>query len=168
MGLDKIPDLSRLDVGKYLPEDSPVAGNFNFNLPNGFIFKPTYIQAGVIVFLLFLLVLTFGSLRHRMNHWQLKGAIPGVAFGFILAILLEAILLVGGGSMLTKVLGWKSAPKPISVALDAGREKLTNVLGVTNEIKISEKQVSPEQVLLDMKNLSRSEYDSVLKLVCEE
>lgn len=144
-----------------------IQGKFNFNLPNGFTFQPTYIQAGLVVFLIFLLVLTLGSLRHRMNHWQMKGAIPGVAFGFLLAIIIEGILLVSGGTIITKTLGWRNPPKPVALALDQGKSKLTDVLGVS-EISNQTEEITPTQVISGIKDLSPSEYDSIVRLICEQ
>ncbi|OGM31681.1 hypothetical protein A2803_04600 [Candidatus Woesebacteria bacterium RIFCSPHIGHO2_01_FULL_44_21] len=106
----------------------------SFNLPGGLVFSPNYLQAGAIVLCLFLLILTFGMLQHRYNHWTIKGILPGVGLGFFLALLIEAILLVGGRTMFTELLGWKDAPKPISNALDASRSRLVDVLGITDTI----------------------------------
>lgn len=166
INLQNIPDLQ--DVDKTGKAASFLQGKFNFNLPNGFVFQPSYIQAALIVFLIFLLVLTLGSLRHRMNHWQMRGAIPGIMFGFTLALLIEGILLVTGGTIITKTLGWKNAPKPISVALDQGKAKLTDVLGTSSEIERHTENMSPEEVLQGISQLSPSEFDSIVKLVCEQ
>ena len=164
--LDKIPDLQNIDVKSFDISKTPAAGNFTFNLPYGFVFQPTYIQAGLIVFLIFLLILTLGSLRHRMAHWEFRGLFPGIAFGFVLALILEGIMLVGGGTLITKTLGWKNAPKPISVALDQGKEKLNEVLGEkTSQVQ---EELTPQEVLQGIKNLSPSEYDSIKRLICEE
>lgn len=144
-------------------------GNLSFNLPGGFVFQPSYLQAGLIIFLIFLLVLTLGQLRHRMNEWAINGLVPGLAFGFCLAILLEGIMLVTGGSLITKVLGWKDAPKPITNALDQGKGELLNVLGANDsQSSVSAtKELGPEGVIKEFNKLSPSEADSVTKLICE-
>ncbi len=118
-----------------------------FSLPGGFVFAPSYLQAGLIVFCLFLLILTFGMLQHRYNHWTIKGILPGVGLGFFLALLIEAVLLVGGRTMFTELLGWKDAPKPISNALDASRSRLVDVLGITDTVPESkaEGELSEEE-----------------------
>ena len=68
-------------------------------------------------------------------HWSFKGFVPSILFGFILALILEGFLLIGGRTLFTELLGWENAPKPVAVALDAGRTRLVNVLGVqTSEI----------------------------------
>lgn len=100
----------------------------NFNLPGGLVFSPNYLQAGAIVLCLFLLILTFGMLKHRYNHWTIKGILPGVAFGFFLALFIEAILLVSGRTILTELLGWKDPPKPVSNVLGASRESLQELI----------------------------------------
>lgn len=162
--MQNIPNLTVPE--KFLPFFEKASGNFTFNLPNGFVFQPTYIQAGLIVFLIFLLILTLGSLRHRMAHWEFRGLFPGIAFGFVLALILEGIMIVGGGTLITKTLGWKNAPKPISVVLDQGKEKLSDVLGTKSES--TQEELSPQQVLQGLKDMSPSEYDSVKRLICEE
>jgi len=42
-------------------------------------------------------------------------------FGFLLALILEGFLLIGGKTILTSVLGLENPPAPISIALDAGK-----------------------------------------------
>jgi len=92
-----------------------------------------YLQAGLIILLLFLLVITLASVRKHFVHWSLKGGMVGLFFGFLIALIIEGIFLVNGSSLLTSVFGWKSAPKPISTALDLGKEKLTDVLGISTQ-----------------------------------
>lgn len=100
----------------------------SFNLPGGFVFSPNYLQAGAIVLSLFLLILTFGMLRHRYTHWTIKGILPGVALGFFLALFVEAVLLVSGTTILIELLGWKNPPKPVSNVLGASRESLQELI----------------------------------------
>jgi len=144
-----------------LPQASEkVFETVSIDLPGGLVFQPSYLQAGVIVLLLFLLVLTLGSLRHRMNHWTIKGVFPGIAFGFLLAIILEGFLLVGGKTFLIGMLGWKEAPGPVTSVLDVGREKLVNVLGTEAQ--------SAEELVSAYEKLSDSEAESVRLFVCTE
>lgn len=102
-----------------------------FNLQNPVVF------AGSIIFLVFLLILTMAQLRRHYVNWSLKGGLFGIFFGFLLALILEGFLLISGKTFLTEALGWKNAPKPISVALDAGRGKLIQVLGIKDQIPVS-------------------------------
>jgi hypothetical protein len=122
-------------VNEYLGKFGGVVGEFA--LPRGYVFAPTYLQAGAIAILIFLLVLTLGQLRRRFVGWTVGGIMPGVAIGFSLAIILEGIFVVGGRTILTEVLGWEGAPKPIVNVLDAGRGKLVQVLGVSAEVPSS-------------------------------
>jgi len=46
-------------------------------------------------------------------------------------------LIIGGRTAITGILGWKNAPAPISIALDAGRNKLIQVLGIKDQIPSS-------------------------------
>lgn len=141
---------------------------FDINAPGGFVIQPTILQAGLIVFLIFLLILTLGSLRHRMNEWTLKGAMPGVSFGFALALIIEGLFLIGGRTLFTEIIGWKDAPKPISNVLDASREKLVDVLGTQSEVPQSQaRSASPEQVVLDYRSLTEKEAASIKELICK-
>lgn len=88
-------------------------------------------QAAAIVFLVFLLILTLAQVRRHFIDWSFKGAGFGIFFGFLLAIILEGFLLINGKTALIQFLGWKNAPKPVSVALEAGRTELLKVLGVS-------------------------------------
>ena len=130
---------------------------FDLNLGKFSIAVP-YVQAGLIILLLFLLIITLAQVRHHYLDWSFKGAGVGIFFGFILALILEGFLLVYGKTALTAVLGWKEAPKPLSIVLDAGRAKLTNVLGVStqnNDSKDALKQVQSlnPQELKKLKNI---------------
>lgn len=140
----------------------------NYNLPGGFIFSPNYLQAGAIVLCIFLLILTFGMLQHRYNHWTVKGVMPGVVFGFAVALVLEAVLLVGGRTIFTELLGWEDAPKPISNALDASRSHLVDVLGVTDPVPESKAYQKPSisKIMSDYKSLSDNEKENLQTLIC--
>ena len=111
-------------------------GRFDLNLGKFSISVP-YIQAIAVVFLIFLLIISLAQLRRHFVNWSIKGAIFGIFFGFLLALILEGFLIVGGRTALTGILGWKNAPAPISIALDAGRNKLIQVLGIKNQIPSS-------------------------------
>ena len=113
-----------------------LVGQFDFNLGN-ISFSISHIQAVAIVFLIFILILTLAQFRHHFVNWSVKGALFGIFFGFLLALILEGFLIIGGRTALTSVLGWKNAPAPISIALDAGRNKLIQVLGIKDQIPSS-------------------------------
>ncbi len=106
---------------------------FNLNLGK-FSFSPSYIQAGVVVVLLFILVLMLAQLRRHFVNWSFKGALFGLFFGFLLALILEGFLIIGGKTAITQVLGWKDAPKPIANLLEVGRDKLIQVLGAKTKL----------------------------------
>jgi len=140
----------------------------DFNLPGGFVFSPTYLQAGAIVLCIFLLILTFGMLQHRYNHWTIKGVMPGVAFGFTLALLIEAVLVIGGRTLFTEIIGWKDAPKPISNALEASRNQLVEVLGADASVPESkaDSPPNPDRVLQSYKNLKDEEQKTLQESIC--
>ncbi|MEK7497857.1 MAG: hypothetical protein AAB656_02975 [Patescibacteria group bacterium] len=97
--------------------------------------SPNYLMAGAILILLFLLIYMMAHMRHLFIKWSFKGAGMGVLVGFFLALVLEGFFIVGGSTMLTTLLGWKTAPKPLQNALDAGRSEMIKVLGVETECK---------------------------------
>lgn len=141
---------------------------FSIPLPGGFTFAPNYLQAVLMVVLIFLLIYTVGHLRHTYVDWSVKGIMPGLAFGFALTLILEGLFLIGGKTVFTEILGWKDAPKPISNVLDTGREKLVDVLGVRSEIP-SSNAATPETVetiMSSVGSLRRPEQERLKKLLC--
>lgn len=131
--------------------------------------EPTYWQAGAIVFLLFLLVLTLARLRYMYVHWSLgKSSISMIFWGFLLALVVEGFLIISGRTILTEIVGWENAPKPISTVLDAGRTKLVDVLGVTEEIPQSFASENPtyQSVVGHYEMLSGSEKETARFYIC--
>lgn len=141
---------------------------FDLNLPGGLTVSPNLIQAILLVVLLFLMIYMIGHLRHTYLDWSIKGILPGLSFGFILAIILEGMLLVGGKTILTETLGWKNAPKPISNALDAGRNGLSSVLGVSATVPTSDAKSAPtlQSVRNDIENLNKDDQSQLLQILC--
>jgi len=142
--------------------------SFNFKL-GGLYFAPTYIQAATIVFLLFILVLTLAQVRRHFMSWSIKGGLFGLFFGFLLALILEGFLLIGGRTAITELLGWKNPPKPVSVALDAGKDKLINVLGENTQIDLSkaESPVNSEAVIKIFESLNVDQANKVRQEICK-
>lgn len=145
-----------------------LSSSFQINLGD-YNFSTSYIQAGIIIVLLFLLVLSLASFRRHLLRWSFKGALFGLFFGFLLALIFEGFLIVGGRTALTEIAGWKNAPEPIQALLDAGRSKLVQVLGVTEEIPHSVAKEDPEveDVINIFQSLDPSESSKVRKLICE-
>lgn len=145
-----------------------LTSGFSFNV-GSLTISPAYWQAGAVIFLVFLLFLMFAQMRRHFLDWSVKGALFGIFFGFILALILEGFLIIGGRTALTEIIGWKNAPKPFSTALDLGREKLVNVLGVTDEISSTnaKEQKSADGVIQSFQTLSPSEAKQVKALICE-
>jgi hypothetical protein len=104
-------------------------------------------QVGAIVFLLFLLIITMASMRHHMLHWATKGAGFGIALGFVLALVLEGFLLLGGRTALTAVFAWKNAPEPVAQVLDSSRQKFMQVLG--EQTQVPEINAAPPRSTID-------------------
>jgi hypothetical protein len=141
----------------------------NINIPFGDLtFSPSLVQAGLIIFLLFLLVLTMAQFRRHLLGWSLKGGLFGLFFGFLLALIFEGFLIIGGKTAVTEILGWENAPKPILVALEAGRSKLVSVLGVSDEIPLSNAQVtsSKDEVITKFQSLPPDQAESVRRTLC--
>ena len=146
-----------------------ISKTFNFKLGN-FNIAPTYWQAGIIIALLFLLVFTLARMRYLYVNWSLgKNSISFLFWGFLLALIFEGFLIISGRTLLTEILGWKNAPKPISTALDRGREKLVDVLGVTEEIPESVASEIPtyQSIISDFENLTSHDKEAVRSFVCE-
>ena len=128
----------------------------------------SYLHAAAIIFLLFLLVLTLARLRRVYVNWSLKGASAMMFLGFMLALILEGFLILGGRTMLTEILGWQNAPKPIQNALEAGRTRLIAVLGVTDEIPSSSAEEGPNlyEVITDYQSLPPDEALKFKTMIC--
>lgn len=141
---------------------------FSFNI-GGLTIAPAYWHAIAVVFLVFLLVLMMAQVRRHFLDWSIKGALFGVFFGFLLALILEGFLIIGGKTVVTELLGWKNAPKPISVALERGREQLIDVLGVTDEIPTSNASVGTtyEKSLQSFQSLAPDDAKRVKALICQ-
>lgn len=147
-----------------------IGKTFSFNLGKWQI-EPTYWQAAVIVVLIFLLVITLAHLRHTYVHWSVqKPSLAFMFYGFIFALILEGFLLLSGRTLFTEVIGWKSAPKPIGTALDAGRAKLSEVLG-TQGVQIpdslADEKQKAETVLSGYQSLSQEDAEKVKELICK-
>lgn len=138
----------------------------NFKIGN-LNFSPSYINAGLIVFLLFILALTMAQVRRHFMRWSFKGALFGIFLGFLLALILEGFLIIGGRTAMTEVLGWKNPPKPVSLALDAGRNRLIKVLGVNIEIPLSNASGNKTEELIKIfNNLSSEEKENLQSKLC--
>jgi len=142
-------------------------GSYNIK---GLYIEPTYWQAGAIIILIFFLLFTLARLRFLYVHWSLgHHALAMFFWGFLLALIIEGFLIIGGRTMLTEVIGWKNVPKPIGTALDAGRAKLVDVLGVTDEIPQSKAGQKPsyQSVVSDFQSLSPEDSDMVKSFICQ-
>jgi len=74
--------------------------------------------------------------------------------------------VIGGRTALTESLGWKNAPKPIQIALDSGKEKLTEVLGESTE-EVPGVSASEEDGFLEAFNaLGEDQASRVKKMIC--
>lgn len=127
-----------------------------------------YWQAGAIIFLIFLLILVMANFRKHYVDWSLKGGIVGIFFGFLLALILEGFLLIGGKTALTEVLGWKNPPAPLAQVLDAGRSQLIQVLGIKTQIPSSyaKENITIQNAIETMQNLSPNDLKRVKNIIC--
>jgi hypothetical protein len=136
----------------------------------GLYIEPTYWQVAAIVFLIFLMLLTLARMRYLYVHWHMgKQNISMLFWGFLFALLFEGVLVISGRTMFSEILGWKNAPKPISTMLDITRNKLVDVLGITDEIPTSNASEIPtlESVMDDYQSLSDEEKDGIKNFVCK-
>jgi hypothetical protein len=141
---------------------------FNLNLGKSSL-PVTYMEVGGVAILLFILVLIFAQFRRHYVDWSLKGAVFGIFIGFLVALTLEGFLIIGGKTALTEVLGWKNPPAPISLALDAGRTKLIQVLGVESQIPSSLAKESPtvQGAIELLQSLSPGDIKKVKTIFCQ-
>lgn len=154
--MDKLPD-----------ELQQRLSGVEINLPNGISLTPNVIQAVAIVFLIFVLVVTLAQLRKKFAVWSVRGLAPGIGFGIALTLIAEGFLLIGGRTLLTELLGWHNAPPAIVGVLDAGRNKLVDVLGVNKEVPVSTAEdISFEKLKLQYEQLTPSETSAFCTDVC--
>lgn len=145
-----------------------ISKTFNFKL-GALNIQPTYWQAGTIIVLLFLLVFTLARMRYLYVSWSLgKSAVAMIFWGFLLALVIEGFLLIGGRTLLTEILGWKNAPKPIANVLQAGRLRLVDVLGVTDEVpqSLASEEPSITDVVELIQLLNSEERVKLESMVC--
>ncbi|WKZ26062.1 MAG: hypothetical protein QY322_01990 [bacterium] len=126
-----------------------------------------HIKAGLIIVLVFLAVVVFGYIRKIFVKSSIDGVFLGIFFGFLLTLLLEGFLLIAGRTAITEILGWKNAPKPITAALDIGRGKLVDVLGVTDEIPSSyASNPTTDDALNVLQSLNPDEMKKIKAIIC--
>ncbi|EKE12242.1 MAG: hypothetical protein ACD_13C00249G0006 [uncultured bacterium] len=144
-----------------------LSDNFIFRLGK-FSLPVPYWQAIATVFLLFLLVVLIAKFRRHYVDWSLKGAVFGIFFGFLLALILEGFLIIGGRTALTSVLGWKNPPAPLADALDAGRTRLVQVLGIKSEIPSSfaMENTTVRGAIELLQNLNPADTKKVKSIIC--
>jgi phosphoglycerol transferase MdoB-like AlkP superfamily enzyme len=145
------------------------SGHFDFNL-GGFSLPIQYWQAIAVVVLLFLLVFLMAKFRRHYVDWSLKGAVFGIFFGFLLALILEGFLIIGGKTALTSVLGWKNPPKTVANVLDLGRDKLIQVLGI-NTTQIPSSFAKSDTTIQDtieiLQNLNPTDTKTIKAIFCK-
>jgi len=133
-----------------------------------FTFSPSYLVAGAIVFLLFLLIMVLAQFRRHMLSWSLKGAFFGIFFGFLLALIFEGFLVISGRTAVTEILGWKNAPKPLLTILDLGRAKLSSVLGTQIEIPgLYATDGSTNEIIRNIQKLNPQEVSRLKSIICK-
>lgn len=128
-----------------------------------------YVQAVAVVVLVFLLILSIAQFRRHEVNFSLKGAVFGIFFGFILALILEGFLLISGRTAITGLLGWKNAPQPIQLTLDAGRGQLIKVLGAqaADTSGISSENITVQGAVKLLQSLNPADSKKVKTLFCQ-
>lgn len=142
--------------------------HFDLNLWK-FSLPVPYWQAIATVVLIFLLVFVLAQFRRHHIDWSFHGAVFGVFFGFLLALLLEGFLIIGGRTALTSVLGWKNPPPFIASALDTGKNKLVQVLGITAPIPstFAKDNVTVQGTIEMLQNLNPADTKKVQAIFCK-
>lgn len=135
----------------------------------GWEIEPTYWEAGAIVILIFLLIVTLARLRYIYVEWHFdRQNFSFLFYGFVLALILEGFLIISGRTFLSATLGWRSAPKPISTFIDFGRNKMSQVLGAQISVQDSVAKANPtaKSVVTDYFNLSKADAKKVQSQIC--
>lgn len=145
-----------------------VVGKFDINIGK-LSFPISYLQAAAIVFLIFILILLMAQFRRHFVDWSVKGAIFGIFFGFLLALILEGFLIIGGRTALTGVLGWRNAPAPIYMVLDAGRNKLIQVLGIKDTVpsSLAKEKTTVTGAVEFLQSLNPTDIKKVKTIFCQ-
>ncbi len=143
-------------------------GSLNFNFGKLDVPIP-YWQAIAIVVLVFFLVILMAKFRRHVVDYSLRGAVFGIFFGFLLALIIEGFLIIGGKTALTSVLGWKNPPKAVANVLDLGKDKLIQVLGISTSIPSSfaKDSVSVQSTIEMLQSLNPEEREKVQSILCE-
>lgn len=129
----------------------------------GIYVEPRYWMAIALIVLAFLLLFTLARLRYLYVHWSFgKQSISMVFWGFILALIVEGFFLVFGKTLFTEILGWRSAPKPISTIMDIGRNKFVDVLGKSDEYK----KPTVTEVVNKFLDLNDDQAQEAKKFIC--
>jgi hypothetical protein len=146
-----------------------LVGKFDINIGK-LSFPISYLQAALIVFLIFILISFLAQFRRHYVNWSVKGAVFGIFFGFLLALILEGFLIIGGRTALTGVLGWKNAPAPISLALDAGRNKLIQVLGIKDQVpsSLAKENATVTGAVSLLQSLNPADIKKVKTIFCQQ
>ena len=143
-------------------------GQLNFNLGKLEIPIP-YWQAIAVVVLVFFLIMLMARYRRHVVDFSLRGAVFGIFFGFLLALIIEGFLVIGGRTALTSVLGWKNPPPFIASALDTGKSKLIQVLGITTEIPSSyaNESVTVQSAIEVLQKLTPDDTKKLQSIFCK-
>lgn len=126
------------------------------------------VKTGGIVVLIFFFLILMAKYRRHYVDWSLKGGVFGVFFGFLFALILEGFLIIGGKTALTEILGWKNPPTFIGQALDAGKSQLVQVLGIKDQIPVSnaENLTTANGVVSSFQSLAPREAAKVKAIIC--
>ena len=75
-----------------------------------------------------------------------------------------------GQDSLTGILGWKNPPAPISLALDAGRNKLIQVLGIQDQIpsSLAKENTTVTGAVELLQSLNPADIKKVKTIFCQQ
>ncbi len=143
------------------------SGQFDFNI-GGITIPIQYWQVTAIIAFVFVVVLLLAKLRRHRVDWSFKGVAFGVFFGFLLALFMEGFLIIGGRTALTSVLGWENPPPFLATALDSGKNKLVQVLGIKDQIPSSfaSENVTANDAIEILQRLNPADTKTVKSVYC--
>lgn len=106
-----------------------ISKSISVNLPGvGGSLSVNDTKAIIVVFFLFLTLLLLAKMSRSYLSWYMSGWFIWLFLGFLLAVLVEGLLLVSGRTIFTEVLSLENAPRPVQEFIDAGRYRLTDVV----------------------------------------
>ena len=124
--------------------------------------KAFFIGLGIFLFLLL-----FAFTRHHMLSWSIRGAWFGIVLGIVVALAVEAFLLVGGRTLVVEAIKNERTPKSVRVFLQENLTELAQSLaGEPKTLSAAEEATGAADVVLEFQRLPPLERQKARQLIC--